>query len=180
MNSVDAVHPSLPVSAAASLRKRLVLIMLIGLALRLAVTPFNGIEGLLNADHVLCWEQGNVARSLVAGHGFGSPFVSTQPSAIMPPVFPLVVAFCFKFFGVHTVASIFAVHAFNCVISVLATIPVFLLALWNLFFRSLGVVDAPAVVGCVLDALSGAGSGTLAEFETMGWLRPVGWPYGAD
>ena len=46
----------------------------------------------------------------------------------MPPVFPLVVAFCFKFFGVHTVASIFAVHAFNCVISVLATIPVFLLA----------------------------------------------------
>ena len=128
VNSVDAVHSSLPVSAEASLRKRLVLIMLIGLALRLAVTPFNGIEGLLNPDHLFCWEQGNVARSLVAGHGFGSPFVSTQPSAIMPPVFPLVVALCFKLFGIHTVASIFAVHAFNCVISVLATIPVFLLA----------------------------------------------------
>lgn len=111
-----------------AIRKRLLLIMLIGLALRLAVTPFNEIEGLLNPDHLFCWEQGNVARSLVAGHGFGSPMVSAQPSAIMPPVFPLIVAAAFKLFGVHTPASIFAVHAFNCVISVLATIPVFLLA----------------------------------------------------
>jgi 4-amino-4-deoxy-L-arabinose transferase-like glycosyltransferase len=109
-------------------RNRLVLILLIGLGLRLAITPFNGIEGLLSPDHVHCWEQGNVARSLVAGHGFGSPFYSTQVSAIMPPVFPLIVAGFFMLFGVHTVASIFAVHAFNCMISVLATIPIFLLA----------------------------------------------------
>jgi 4-amino-4-deoxy-L-arabinose transferase-like glycosyltransferase len=125
------VNPSglhLPASRPKSVRKRLLLIMLIGLALRLAVTPFNEIEGLLNADHLYAWEQGNVARSLVAGHGFGSPLVSTQSSAIMPPVFPLVVAGAFELFGVHTPASIFAVHAFNCVISVLATIPVFLLA----------------------------------------------------
>lgn len=111
-----------------SVGQRLLLIMLIGLALRLAITPFNEIEGLLNADHLYCWEQGNVARSLIAGHGFGSPLVSTQPSAIMPPVFPLVVALAFKLFGIHTPASILAVHAFNCVISTLATIPIFLLA----------------------------------------------------
>lgn len=125
------MNPSDPVSSTSqprSVRKRLLLIMLIGLVLRLAVTPFDQIEGLLNADHAFSWEQGNVARALVAGHGFGSPFMSSQSSAIMPPVFPLVVAAAFKVFGVHTPASIFAVHAFNCVISVLATIPIFLLA----------------------------------------------------
>ena len=113
---------------ASSIRKRLALIIFVALVLRLAVTPFNGIEGLMNPDHLHCWEQGNVARALVAGKGFGSPFYSDQLSAIMPPVFPLVVAACFKLFGVHTPQSIFAVHAFNCVISALACIPVFLLA----------------------------------------------------
>ena len=125
---VNPIEPLSPVLKTKNIRQRLLLIMLIGLALRLAVTPFNEIEGLLNPDHLFCWEQGNVARALVAGHGFGSPLASTQPSAIMPPVFPLIVAAAFKLFGVHTPASIFAVHAFNCVISILATIPVFLLA----------------------------------------------------
>jgi 4-amino-4-deoxy-L-arabinose transferase-like glycosyltransferase len=46
----------------------------------------------------------------------------------MPPVYPLIVAVLFRSFGVRTVASIFAVHAFDCVISALACIPVFLLA----------------------------------------------------
>lgn len=125
MNPTDPLTPTL---SPKSNRRRLLLILFIGLALRLAVTPFNEIEGLLNPDHLFCWEQGNVARALLAGHGFGSPFVSTQPSAIMPPVFPLIVAAAFKLFGIHTPGAIFAVHAFNCVISALATIPVFLLA----------------------------------------------------
>jgi len=64
--------------------------MLIGLALRLAVVPFNSylFEDLLDAQHVHSWEQGNVARALLAGKGFGSPFQSDQPSAIMPRFTP--------------------------------------------------------------------------------------------
>jgi len=82
----------------------------------------------MDADHVHAWEQGNVARALVVGQGFGSPFVSKQPSSIMTPVYPLVVAGIFKVFGVHTARSIFAVHAFDCLINSLACIPIFLLA----------------------------------------------------
>ena len=100
--------------------------VLIALALRIAVTPFSSIEGLLNPDHQHCWEQGNVARSLLAGNGFGSFLWSSQPSAVMPPVFPLIVAASFKIFGIHTPDSIFAVHAFNCAINALACIPIFL------------------------------------------------------
>jgi 4-amino-4-deoxy-L-arabinose transferase-like glycosyltransferase len=102
--------------------------VLIALALRLAVIPFDTIENLMDAEHIHAWEQGNVARALLVGHGFGSPFVSSQTSAIMPPVYPLVVAGIFAAFGVHTAASIFAVHAFDCLTSALACIPIFLLA----------------------------------------------------
>jgi 4-amino-4-deoxy-L-arabinose transferase-like glycosyltransferase len=107
--------------------RRLSVIVLVALVLRLAVISLPNFENLMDADHVHAWEQGNVARALVAGQGFGSPFVSHQPSAIMPPVYPLIVAVFFHFFGVHTAASIFAVHAFDCLINALACIPVFLM-----------------------------------------------------
>jgi 4-amino-4-deoxy-L-arabinose transferase-like glycosyltransferase len=102
--------------------------VLIALLLRLAVIPFDRLEDLMDANHIHSWEQGNVARALLAGQGFGSPFLSTQPSAIMPPVYPLVVAVFFYFFGIHTAHSIFAIHAFDCFINSLACIPIFLLA----------------------------------------------------
>jgi 4-amino-4-deoxy-L-arabinose transferase-like glycosyltransferase len=109
-------------------RRRLLIIVLVALALRLAVIPFDHIEDLMDANHIHAWEQGNVARALVAGQGFGSPMVSTQPSAMMPPVYPLIVAVFFRLFGVYTPQSIFAVHAFDCLINSLACIPLFLIA----------------------------------------------------
>jgi hypothetical protein len=102
--------------------------VLVGLALRLAVIPFDTIENLMDQDHIHAWEQGNTARALVAGRGFGSPFVSSQTSAIMPPVYPLIVAAIFELFGVHTARSILAVHVFDCLINALATIPIVLVA----------------------------------------------------
>lgn len=106
----------------------LVWMVLIAVSLRLAVIPFDTIENLMDADHIHAWEQGNVAQALLAGHGFGSPFQSTQPSAIMPPVYPLIVAVFFYVFGIHTAHSIFAIHAFDCLINSLACIPIFFLA----------------------------------------------------
>ncbi|HEV2485937.1 MAG TPA: glycosyltransferase family 39 protein [Terracidiphilus sp.] len=111
-----------------AVRRLLPFIVLVALALRLAVIPLNNFEDLMDANHLHAWEQGNVAQALVAGHGFGSPFVSNQPSAIMPPVYPLIVAVFFRVFGVHTAQSIVAIHAFDCLINALACIPVFLLA----------------------------------------------------
>ena len=113
-----------------SFRRTLLVIFLVALALRLAILPFgsSSLENLMDADHIHAWEQGNVARALVAGQGFGSPFNSTQPSAVMPPVYPLIVAALFRVFGVHTVQSIVAIHSFDCLINALACIPIFLLA----------------------------------------------------
>ncbi len=54
--------------------------------------------------------------------------MSNQASAIMPPAYPVIVAVFFYFFGIHTAASIFAVHAFDCLINSLACIPIFLIA----------------------------------------------------
>jgi 4-amino-4-deoxy-L-arabinose transferase-like glycosyltransferase len=101
--------------------------VLIALAIRLAVVPFVYDEW-MEPYFVGHWEQGNVSRALLAGHGFGSPFLSTQPSAIMPPVYPLIVAAIFFVFGIHTTASILAALALNCLFSALAVVPVFLMA----------------------------------------------------
>ncbi len=111
----------------ASSRRVVCWMVLVALAIRLAVVPFVYSEW-MEPYFVSHWEQGNVARALLAGHGFGSPFLSNQPSAIMPPVYPLVVAALFKVFGVHTTASILAALSLNCLLSALACIPVFLIA----------------------------------------------------
>jgi 4-amino-4-deoxy-L-arabinose transferase-like glycosyltransferase len=103
-------------------------IVLVALALRLVFTALPNFENLMDADHIHGWEQGNVAEALVAGHGFGSPLDSTQPSAMMTPVYPLIVAAFFRLLGIHTAQSIFAIHAFDCLINALACVPIFLMA----------------------------------------------------
>jgi 4-amino-4-deoxy-L-arabinose transferase-like glycosyltransferase len=108
-------------------RRRLTWIVLIGLVLRLAAIPLPNFENLMDADHIHAWEPGNMARSLVAGRGFGSTLDSTQPSAMMTPVYPLIIAALFRIFGVHTATSIFAAHALNCVLNALVGIPIFLI-----------------------------------------------------
>lgn len=118
----------IPAPGKKAVRWLLPVIVLVALSLRLAATAAPNFENLMDANHIHAWEPGNVAEALVAGHGFGSPFASMQPSAIMPPVYPLIVAGLFSIFGVHTAASIFAAHALNCLLSALACIPVFLLA----------------------------------------------------
>jgi 4-amino-4-deoxy-L-arabinose transferase-like glycosyltransferase len=106
----------------------MMLMVLVALVLRLAVIPLPNFEDLMDADHIHAWEPGNVARSIVAGRGFGSSFVSSQPAASLTPVYPLIVAVDFRIFGVHTAHSILAIHIFDCLINSLACIPIFLLA----------------------------------------------------
>jgi 4-amino-4-deoxy-L-arabinose transferase-like glycosyltransferase len=101
--------------------------VLVALAIRLAVVPFVYDEW-MSPYNIAHYEQGNVARALLAGQGFGSPFLSTQPSAIMPPVYPLIVAALFRIFGIHTAPAMIAILALNCVFSSLTCIPVFLIA----------------------------------------------------
>jgi len=105
----------------------LIRIVLISLIIRLAVIPFVWGEW-MQPYFLTHWEQGNVSRGLLAGHGFTSPFVSAQSSAVMPPVYPCIVAVLFSIFGIHTAASILATLSLNCLLSSLAVIPVYLVA----------------------------------------------------
>ena len=103
------------------------MIVVVAFLPRVLISPF--LDVLMTPEHIHCWEQGNVAAAIVSGHGFGSPFdAHEQPSAVMPPVYPLLVAACFKLFGVFSPASVYAVHAMNCLFSALACIPIFFVA----------------------------------------------------
>ena len=98
-----------------------------GLAVRLAVIPFlyrDWLDPFL-LEH---WAFGRVARSLVAGHGFGNVFADTGPTAVVSPVYVYLLAGVFRLLGTYTPASIVAALAINSVFSALTCIPVFLLA----------------------------------------------------
>jgi hypothetical protein len=59
--------------------------------------------------NVFGWEYGNIAQNLAEGRGFSGPFgPSHAPTAWMPPLLPIVVAFVFLTLGVNTWVSALA------------------------------------------------------------------------
>jgi len=126
-----------------------------GLVVRLAVIPFLYREWLdpFVLEH---WAFGRVARSIVAGHGFGNVFADTGPTAVLPPVYAYLLAGVFWLLGTYTPASIVAALALNSLFSALTCIPVFLLARRCFDLR-------------------------VAKWTGWGWaLSPYGIYYGAD
>src|SRR5438270_6903840 len=72
-------------------RKALLWMALLGLALRLAVVCFLYQEQMNPARNqwVFCWETGQIAGSIAAGHGFASPLHGkTGPTAWLAPHYP--------------------------------------------------------------------------------------------
>jgi hypothetical protein len=65
------------------------------------------------------WEAARIARSVATGHGYGNPFIlgGTGPTAWLPPLFPLLIAACFKLFGPYTPLAAWAVLAGDCLFS---------------------------------------------------------------
>ncbi len=75
------------------------------------------------------FESGNIAYSLASGHGFGSPLrVDTGPTAWMTPVYPLLLSFIMRIFGIYTFASWVAAITMNICFSAIACIPLYLAA----------------------------------------------------
>jgi len=112
-------------------RRRLLQIVTIALALRLAVMIFLYPEQLDPArDHwKFGYETGRIARSIVEGKGFSSPlFEDTGPTAWMTPAYPYLVAGVFKIFGVYTKASALVLLSLNALMSALTAVPIFLFA----------------------------------------------------
>jgi len=74
------------------------------------------------------WEMGWVARSIVLGHGFSAPFLPiTGPTALVPPLYPYLLAGVFHLFGVNTVKVAFAILSFNSFCSSLTCLPLYFL-----------------------------------------------------
>lgn len=72
------------------------------------------------------FESGNIAVSLATGHGFGSPFrVDTGPTAWMTPLYPLLLSWILRIFGVYTFASWVAAVTMNSCFSTAACLPVY-------------------------------------------------------
>jgi 4-amino-4-deoxy-L-arabinose transferase-like glycosyltransferase len=101
--------------------------VLAALVVRLAVIPFVYRDWLdpFVLEH---WAFGRVARSLVAGHGFGNVFADTGATAVVAPVYTYLLAGVFWLFGTYTPVSIVAALALNSLFSALTCIPVFLVA----------------------------------------------------
>jgi hypothetical protein len=72
------------------------------------------------------FEPGNIAYSVANGKGFSSPFrAETGPTAWMTPVYPLLIAGIFKFFGIYTFGSFVAAAALNILCSTLTCAPIY-------------------------------------------------------
>jgi 4-amino-4-deoxy-L-arabinose transferase-like glycosyltransferase len=104
------------------------LIALIALLLRVAFLIYKTslIPGAVLANVPFQNEVGNVASALANGQGFCCLFRQpTGPTAWVAPVYPLLIAFVFKLFGIFTLASFYASVLLNCLFSSLACLPVF-------------------------------------------------------
>jgi len=118
----------MPTQSSSPVRTRQYVVMVfMALAIRLAVIPFtyrNWMEPFV-LEH---WAFGLIARSIASGHGFGSPFAETGPSALLPPMYCYLLAGIFKVFGIETKSSVLAALSLNSLFSALICIPVFLFA----------------------------------------------------
>ncbi len=75
-------------------------------------------------------EMGAVARSLVTGHGFSSPFPELSgPTTWVAPVYPFLIAGVFKIFGLYSTASALVMLALNSACSALTCWTIYLLGI---------------------------------------------------
>lgn len=81
----------------------------------------------------MLWPRGvevlGIARSLVQGEGFSSPFaISTGPTAFLPPLYPAMLAAIEGIFGLATKTSAWVILSMQCTLSALTCVPIYYLA----------------------------------------------------
>lgn len=87
---------------------------------------FRNVANPVNTHAEFGFEMGWTARSIALGHGFSGPFQPiTGPTAIVPPLYPYILAGIFKLFGVYTPLAAFVTLLMNSVFSSLTCIPVY-------------------------------------------------------
>src|SRR5271154_3740271 len=114
---------------------KVLLMVLAALMVRLMVVAYGFREqAAASIDHAeFGWEMGWVARSIFLGHGFSSPFFPfTGPTAMVPPIFPYMLASMFHLFGLYTAKAAFAILSINSLLSALTCIPIYFSARYAL------------------------------------------------
>jgi hypothetical protein len=118
----------MPGRVAVSVWLSLWLILVVALGLRLTylryelnIIPRQALEAV-----PFLYEPGDIAYSLATSNGFSSPFrVQTGPTAWTTPVYPLLLASVFEFFGTFTYSAFIAAVLLNILFSTLTCIPIF-------------------------------------------------------
>jgi 4-amino-4-deoxy-L-arabinose transferase-like glycosyltransferase len=107
----------------------LIVLVALGLRIIVALTAYGSrdVVGIL-------WPRGieplGIAKSLLAGRGFSSPFeLPTGPTAFLTPVYPLMLAAIEKAFGVASKTSAWTILTMQCVFSALTCAVIYYLAL---------------------------------------------------
>jgi len=103
----------------------------VAFAIRMVIVllAFRGVASPANGHAEFGYEMGWVARSLALSHGFSSPFVPfTGATALVPPLYPYLMASVFRLFGIYSQVSAFVLLSLNSALSALTCVPVFLLA----------------------------------------------------
>jgi 4-amino-4-deoxy-L-arabinose transferase-like glycosyltransferase len=82
----------------------------------------------------MLWPRGvealGIARSLLSGNGFSSPFaIPTGPTAFLPPIYPAMLAGIERAFGIASKPSAWMILAMQCAFSALTCAAVYYLAL---------------------------------------------------
>jgi 4-amino-4-deoxy-L-arabinose transferase-like glycosyltransferase len=87
---------------------------------------FRGVADPSNTHAEFGFEMGWTARSIALGHGFSGPFQAlTGPTALVPPLYPYILAGIFKLFGLYTPLAAFVALLLNSILSALTCIPVY-------------------------------------------------------
>jgi len=112
-------------------RRFLLWVILVALAIRLIVVAFV-YESYLDPGRnhwEFGYEGGQVAGSIVQGHGFGNLFrVPSGPTASMGPIMPYLLAGVMEVFGLYTKASAIVILSLNSLFSALTCLPIFFVA----------------------------------------------------
>jgi hypothetical protein len=132
---------------------------LVALVLRLIIVAivFRDVSAPTFDHNEFGWEMGWTARSLALHQGFSSPFLPvTGPTAIVPPIYPYLLAAIFRLFGIYSAASAVVILSLNSLFSALTCIPIYF-------------------------SLRHAASTRLARFAAIGWaIYPFAIYFSAD
>jgi len=135
MNPKISVDRTMPAKRKLPFFLRLRFILLVALVLRLVVVCFV-YRDLPDADkfyEAFGWEMGWIARALASGHGFSSPYWPfTGPTAMQPPLYPVLVSLVFRLFGIYSLTSAFVILSINSLLSSLTCIPIYWSAKYSL------------------------------------------------